>query len=59
MALLFLRRRRPAGVPVLAAVPDDDGPVPDNVRHLPTDLNGIYEMGRLDERLEQERRRRP
>ena len=30
----------------------------DNVTHLPTELNAIYELGRLDERLSQERNRR-
>ncbi|RAO45024.1 hypothetical protein [Micromonospora saelicesensis] len=67
LALLLLRRRAP--VPAAAAprpdpgpVPDsgpepDPGPVPDNVSRLPTSLNAIYEMGRQDERLEQERRR--
>ncbi|MBQ0994267.1 hypothetical protein [Micromonospora sp. H61] len=65
LALLLLRRRAPA----LAAAPDpgpvpdsgpapDPGPVPENVSRLPTSLNAIYEMGRQDERLEQERRRR-
>ncbi|MET7375784.1 hypothetical protein [Micromonospora arida] len=68
LALLLLRRRAP--VPAAAVpgpdpgpVPDsgpepDSGPVPDNVSRLPTSLNAIYEMGRQDERLEQERRRR-
>ncbi|MBM0202179.1 hypothetical protein JNW90_02835 [Micromonospora sp. STR1s_5] len=67
LALLLLRRRAP--VPAAAAprpdpgpVPDcgpepDSGPVLDNVSRLPTSLNAIYEMGRQDERLEQERRR--
>ncbi|MCG5463508.1 hypothetical protein MED01_001661 [Micromonospora sp. MED01] len=65
LALLLLRRR----APVSAAAPDpgptsdpgpepDPGPTPDNVSRLPTSLNAIYEMGRQDERLEQERRRR-
>ncbi|MEV1075046.1 hypothetical protein [Micromonospora parva] len=70
LALLLLRRRAPA--PAVAAPAPDPGPVPDsgpapdpgpvpdndNVSRLPTSLNAIYEMGRLDERLEQERRRR-
>ncbi|MBG6066053.1 hypothetical protein [Micromonospora ureilytica] len=67
LALLILRRRAP--VPAATRTPDpgpvpdsgpppDLGPVPDNVSRLPTSLNAIYEMGRLDERLEQERRRR-
>ncbi|MEU8154047.1 hypothetical protein AB0B94_10345 [Micromonospora sp. NPDC048986] len=65
LTLLLLRRR----APVPAAAPDpgptsdpwpepDPGPTPDNVSRLPTSLNAIYEMGRQDERLEQERRRR-
>ncbi|MEU4556001.1 hypothetical protein [Micromonospora violae] len=50
---------RPGPVLDSAPAPDPDlGPVPDNVSQLPTSLNVIYEMGRLDERLEQERRRR-
>ncbi|MFI7575836.1 hypothetical protein [Micromonospora sp. NPDC049497] len=41
----------PSGV-----VPPSDGdPAPDNVTRLPTDLNAIYELGRLDERLRQQR----
>ncbi|WP_327031421.1 hypothetical protein [Micromonospora ureilytica] len=67
LALLLLRRRAP--VPAATRTPDpgpvpdsgpppDPGAVPDNVSRLPTSLNAIYEMGRLDERLEQERRRR-
>ncbi|MEU5785090.1 hypothetical protein [Micromonospora lupini] len=67
LALLLLRRRAPdsptAPAPDPAPAPDsgpgpDPEPTPDNVRRLPTTLNGIYELGRLDERLEQERRRR-
>ncbi|RLK25932.1 hypothetical protein DER29_3946 [Micromonospora sp. M71_S20] len=67
------RRRRPAAAatgpagpagppvpaPVTALDPEpDDEPVVDNVTHLPTELNAIYELGRLDERLSQERNRR-
>ncbi|MGK5523284.1 hypothetical protein ACSNN9_28565, partial [Micromonospora sp. URMC 107] len=37
----------------------DEEPLIDNVTHLPTNLNAIYELGRLDERLSQERNRRP
>ncbi|MCM0678678.1 hypothetical protein NCC78_28990, partial [Micromonospora phytophila] len=40
-----------------APAPDPE-PVVDNVTRLPTDLNGIYELGRLDERLRQEREHR-
>ncbi|MBQ0902287.1 hypothetical protein [Micromonospora sp. U21] len=67
LALLLLRRRRAvgtagsAGAPAPAPAPTpapDPGPVPDNVSRLPTNLNAIYELGRLDERLEQERRHR-
>ncbi|MGC4771809.1 hypothetical protein ACLQ25_22930 [Micromonospora sp. DT44] len=67
LAVLLLRRRGSAGPspvpaptsdPTPPADPDPD-PGPDNVRRLPTSLNAIYELGRLDERLEQERRRRP
>ncbi|NJC11808.1 hypothetical protein F4558_001634 [Micromonospora profundi] len=58
----------PTPTPALAAEPEpeaapahapdlDCGPVPDNVSRLPTNLNAIYELGRLDERLEQERGR--
>ncbi|MFI7650698.1 hypothetical protein ACIBTZ_32195 [Micromonospora sp. NPDC049460] len=62
--LLVLRRRRPAvaqvgpaGAP--APTPDPAGePLVDNVTRLPTNLNAIYELGRLDERLSQERQRR-
>ncbi|MER5338268.1 hypothetical protein [Micromonospora sp. NPDC002717] len=62
--LLVLRRRRPAvaqmgpaGAP--APTPDPAGePLVDNVTRLPTNLNAIYELGRLDERLSQERERR-
>ncbi|MFG1891353.1 hypothetical protein ACGFIR_26215 [Micromonospora sp. NPDC049051] len=68
--LFVLHRRRrpavaatgpagPASPPTPAPDPDpDDEPVLDNVTHLPTDLNAIYELGRLDERLSQERNRR-
>lgn len=72
LALLLLRRRAPGTSaaptpdpapqrnpdpqPDPAPQPDPD-PGPDNVRRLPTSLNDIYELGRLDERLEQERRR--
>ncbi|MET8357274.1 hypothetical protein [Micromonospora sp. NPDC005171] len=65
LALLFLRRRAPVptATPDPGPVPGPDpapepGPVPENVSRLPTSLNAIYEMGRQDERLEQERRRR-
>ncbi|WP_328654740.1 hypothetical protein OG598_13450 [Micromonospora sp. NBC_00330] len=65
LALLLLRRRAPApaaapdpGPPPGSGPPPDPGPVPDNVSRLPTSLNAIYEMGRQDERLDQERRRR-
>lgn len=65
LALLFVRRRAavPAAAPDPGPVPGSDpapdpGPVPENVSRLPTSLNAIYEMGRQDERLEQERRRR-
>ncbi|WP_405433266.1 hypothetical protein [Micromonospora sp. NBC_00617] len=66
LALLLPRRRAsdstigPASDPGPAPSPDpepDPDPGPDNVRRLPTSLNAIYELGRLDERLEQERRR--
>ncbi|WP_433460993.1 hypothetical protein [Micromonospora sp. CA-248212] len=65
LALLLLRRRGSAGPSAVPAPtpdptpPPDPDPGPDNVRRLPTSLNAIYELGRLDERLEQERRRRP
>ncbi|MFY1614946.1 hypothetical protein [Micromonospora sp. WMMD736] len=65
LAVLLLRRRGSAGPPAVPApTPDptptpDPDPGPDNVRRLPTSLNAIYELGRLDERLEQERRRQP
>ncbi|WP_433120668.1 hypothetical protein [Micromonospora sp. CA-246542] len=65
LAVLLLRRRSSAGPSAVPApTPDptpspDPDPGPDNVRRLPTSLNAIYELGRLDERLEQERRRRP
>ncbi|MBM0235716.1 hypothetical protein JNW91_30510 [Micromonospora sp. STR1_7] len=68
LALLLLWRRpavaasNSAGAPAPApthAPESDPGPVPDNVSRLPTNLNAIYELGRLDERLDQERRRRP
>ncbi|SCF15161.1 hypothetical protein GA0070607_6183 [Micromonospora coriariae] len=70
LALLLLRPRRAAraaraagaaGAPAPAPAPTpapDPGPAPDNVSRLPTNLNAIYELGRLDERLEQERRHR-
>ncbi|WCN84174.1 hypothetical protein [Micromonospora sp. LH3U1] len=63
LALLLLRRR-PAGLaaaptPAPAPTPEPDpGPAPDNVSRLPTNLNAIYELGRLDERLDRERGRR-
>ncbi|MEV4660019.1 hypothetical protein [Micromonospora sp. NPDC049301] len=63
LALLLLRPRRAvravgaAGAPAPTPAPDP-GPAPDNVSRLPTNLNAIYELGRLDERLEQERRHR-
>ncbi|MEU4644622.1 hypothetical protein [Micromonospora sp. NPDC023814] len=66
--LLVLRRRRPAvaqvgpaGAPGPAPGPTPDPaaePLVDNVTRLPTNLNAIYELGRLDERLSQERQRR-
>ncbi|MGV9212985.1 hypothetical protein ACTFTM_14100 [Micromonospora sp. RB23] len=69
LAALLLRRRGSAGhSAVPAPTPDpppssgpdpDPDPGPENVRRLPTSLNAVYELGRLDERLEQERRRRP
>ncbi|MGW1450451.1 hypothetical protein ACWCO3_19515 [Micromonospora sp. NPDC002411] len=64
LALLFVRRRAPgpsaAPTPAPAPAPDPGpGPVPDNVSRLPTSLNAVYELGRLDERLERERGRRP
>jgi len=67
LALLLLRRRASDTTTVAASdpgpAPDPDprpepDPGPDNVRRLPTSLNAIYELGRLDERLEQERGRR-
>ncbi|MFI5925655.1 hypothetical protein ACIA3K_06675 [Micromonospora sp. NPDC051543] len=65
LAVLLLRRRGSAGPSTVPAPtpdptpPPNPDPGPDNVRRLPTSLNAIYELGRLDERLEQERRRRP
>ncbi|MEV5766877.1 hypothetical protein AB0L34_20245 [Micromonospora sp. NPDC052213] len=62
--LLVLRRRRPAVAQMgpagaSAPTPDPAGePLVDNVTRLPTNLNAIYELGRLDERLSQERERR-
>ncbi|PWR10612.1 hypothetical protein DKT68_08325, partial [Micromonospora acroterricola] len=66
LALVLLRPRRAAagaerssGAPAPAPTPTPNpGPLPDNVSRLPTNLNAIYELGRLDERLEQERRHR-
>ncbi|KAB1923931.1 hypothetical protein F8271_30770 [Micromonospora sp. ALFpr18c] len=63
LALLLLVRRRPPAAPPAAAAPapapaPEPVPVPDNVSRLPTNLNAIYELGRLDERLDQERGRR-
>jgi hypothetical protein len=62
---LFLRRRPAPPAPVPAATGAGVGPVPPgpdettgNVTRLPTNLNAIYELGRLDERLAQERERR-
>ncbi|MEH1056866.1 hypothetical protein V6U89_16875 [Micromonospora sp. CPCC 206171] len=57
---LTRRRRSPTAVaPADAPRPaPDPEPAPDNVSRLPTDLNGIYELGRLDERLSQQRNRR-
>ncbi|MFC3502123.1 hypothetical protein ACFOOK_14290 [Micromonospora krabiensis] len=63
--MLLVRRRRERPAPA-AAAPPVAGPVPpaaldatgDNVTRLPTNLNAIYELGRLDERLAQERERR-
>ncbi|WP_433133319.1 hypothetical protein ACQPWW_15485 [Micromonospora sp. CA-240977] len=58
LALLLLRRHRPAAEPVPDPAPGPDpGPVPDNVSRLPTSLNAVYELGRLDERLARERGR--
>lgn len=66
LVLLLLRRRPPAPAPAPAPAPGpapapaptpDPGPVPDNVSRLPTSLNAVYELGRLDERLAQERGR--
>ncbi|MGK5739940.1 hypothetical protein [Micromonospora sp. URMC 103] len=65
-AALVVRRRRPAVTPSPAAPAVGAGPVPPaepggtegNVTRLPTNLNAIYELGRLDERLAQERERR-
>ena len=69
LVLLWRRRRAvptpavtPAGTgepagPSGVVPPSDDDPAPDNVTRLPTDLNYIYELGRLDERLRQERER--
>ncbi|WP_328417336.1 hypothetical protein OG470_29010 [Micromonospora sp. NBC_00389] len=68
LALMLLLRRRTAGTPGVAGAPapaptpasaPDPGPVPDNISRLPTNLNAIYELGRLDERLDQDRGRRP
>ncbi|MEU6075000.1 hypothetical protein [Micromonospora sp. NPDC047074] len=63
--LVWSRRRRPAAAPSGPASPSAPAPDPgeepavDNVTRLPTNLNAIYELGRLDERLSQERDRRP
>ncbi|MGN9811255.1 hypothetical protein ACTMSW_18075 [Micromonospora sp. BQ11] len=68
-ALVVLWRRRravptPAVTPTGAGGPTgpssgvpqpDDDPTPENVTRLPTGLNDIYELGRLDERLRQRR----
>ncbi|RKN29192.1 hypothetical protein [Micromonospora musae] len=66
LPVVLLVRRRPAPADVAPApVPARGGPVPpgpdegtENVTRLPTNLNAIYELGRLDERLAQERERR-
>ncbi|MFI7605950.1 hypothetical protein ACIBTV_12575 [Micromonospora sp. NPDC049366] len=63
--MLLVRRRRGRPAPAVAAAPVAGGPVAptaldvtgDNVTRLPTNLNAIYELGRLDERLAQERER--
>ncbi|MFC0506927.1 hypothetical protein [Micromonospora costi] len=63
---LIVRRRRPAVAPSPATPSTGGAPVPPaevdetsgNVTRLPTNLNAIYELGRLDERLAQERERR-
>ncbi|MEU6205226.1 hypothetical protein ABZ814_16775 [Micromonospora musae] len=66
LPVVLLVRRRPAPAAVAPdPVPARGGPVPpgpdetaENVTRLPTNLNAIYELGRLDERLAQERERR-
>ncbi|SIR98360.1 hypothetical protein [Micromonospora avicenniae] len=66
LPVVLLVRRRPApAAPAPAPVAAPGGPVPpgpedtaENVTRLPTNLNAIYELGRLDERLAQERERR-
>ncbi|MET8045547.1 hypothetical protein ABZU25_32345 [Micromonospora sp. NPDC005215] len=59
LAVLLLRRHRPAAAPAPGPAPGPDpGPLPENVSRLPTSLNAVYELGRLDERLDHERGRR-
>ncbi|TDC34370.1 hypothetical protein E1211_17545 [Micromonospora sp. 15K316] len=68
LPVVLLVRRRPAPTaapPAPTPAPARVGPVPpgpddtaENVTRLPTNLNAIYELGRLDERLAQERDRR-
>ncbi|WBB69457.1 hypothetical protein [Micromonospora sp. WMMD812] len=63
LVLLVRQRREPR--PAAPVASSAGGPLPptgldvtgDNVTRLPTNLNAIYELGRLDERLAQERER--